>query len=356
MNLSRNAVAGVCRDQCDYQHEYGSGTLVGINEGILLRFLYDSDSGGDQVEYNQRSYRADSLFVCAPSLHQFAGRAADAELVVVHRPIGVGGSRGSALYVSIPLRASTREVRPGATGIVESMLRKMVQSAPSRGEEVDVRLAQFSIEDLLPRDAGYFAYTNSKSSDVGDWVVYDAADGIPVSINLLDQLAQIVEPYPMQTSATQVFWHNSDANNRASGTQSNGSASSGSTSGGGKDGGDGGGGGGGGGSKRGQLYIRCKPTGASKDKVPVEGGDSGAFAKAWGWGGGSRASRQWWNQTLHWIIALLCFVAILWLMLWGFRFVLRKSNTSSTSGVVNSSIRRAIGGSGRIMRAAAAIA
>ena len=85
INISQQNVIGKCDLKCDYNFKYTNSNSIATNNGMVIQISYE-DSGVPPVTYNNVKYNVDYLLISQPSVHNFNGSQAVAELLIIHSP------------------------------------------------------------------------------------------------------------------------------------------------------------------------------------------------------------------------------------------------------------------------------
>ena len=226
INISRQNVTSICDLKCAYNFKYPETSLTANNEGSLIIFSFDQ-TNTPPVVYNQQKYNVDTMMLVAPSIHIFNGTTTSAELIITHTPV-LGGI---PLSVCMPINESSNT--NNATNLITELIQSVATNAPSQGETTTINISGFTLNTIVPVKP-FYSYTGDDNTD---YIVFDILDAIALNSTTLSSLTQIIKPYPIPTSGGNLFYNKNGPNLSNVG--------------------DG-------------IYIQCKPTGSSKDEVPVE--------------------------------------------------------------------------------------
>lgn len=236
VNISANNVRGSCDLKCEFAFSYGTSATMLVNRGDYLSMTHDAAST-PPVHFNAAAYQATHVRLYAPSLHVFSDTRADAELIVVHEPVG----GGRPLLVCVPV--SGRALRGPGGDLLHKLIVAASAGAPTEGERTATNVPDFSLNTIVPRRP-FFTYTDvepyAPCSQKVNCIVFPMANAVEVGVEDLTILKKIVSTTEtpgalIKKSTVHVFY-----NER------------GPTIG---DGGD-------------DVYIDCQPVGRSEDVVP----------------------------------------------------------------------------------------
>ena len=226
INISRQNVTSICDLKCAYNFKYPETSLTANNEGSVIIFSFDQ-SNTPPVIYNQQKYTVNTMMMVSPSIHIFNGSTASAELIITHTPV-LGGN---PLAVCIPIKQSSDS--NNASSLVTELIQSVSTNAPAQGETTTINISGFTLNTIVPVKP-FYSYTGNDNTD---YIVFDILDAIALSSSTVSSLTQIIKPYPLPTPGGNLFYNKNGPNLSSVG--------------------DG-------------IYIQCKPTGSSKDEVPVE--------------------------------------------------------------------------------------
>jgi hypothetical protein len=225
LDISMKNVTGNCDLKCSYGFKYSESTSVAKNNGIMISLTYDS-ANVPPVTFNGEKYNVGNIIITSPSVHTFNGKNLSGELIITHNPV----KGGNSLDVCIPLKPSSES--SAASKIITDIINKVAANAPSSGNSTNLNMV-FNLQNIVPRKP-FFSYTEGTK----DTIVFGELEAIPLTSATLSTLKKIIKPYPVNIPVVDLFYN------------SKGPA-------GGLEIGDG-------------IYISCKPTGSSKEKIPVE--------------------------------------------------------------------------------------
>jgi len=227
INISRENVSGKCDLKCAYNFKYTQSNSTAKNNGVNITLTYDNTSV-PPVLYNNQPYIVSNVVINCPSVHYFNGSQIFGEITIEHSPV----KGGPNLYVCIPINSSTES--SDATIILDEIIESVATNAPVEGETTNLNLSNYNLQNIVPNKP-FYSYTDAQNTE---WIVFGILYAIPLNSNTLNTLSQIIKPYPIPMQGGPLFYNSSGPN---SGTAL----------------GDG-------------IYIKCNPTGSSKEEVPVE--------------------------------------------------------------------------------------
>jgi len=233
INISQQNVIGKCDLKCDYNFKYTNSNSTASNNGVFIQVSYE-DSGVPPVTYNNVKYNVDYLLISQPSVHNFNGSQAVAELLIIHSPL----KGGNSLIVGIPFNTSGDNT--SASNILSEIITLVASNAPNGGESVNLNSSDFSLQNIIPKKPFY-----SYSGQNIDYVVFDLANAIPISSSDLNSLTTILQPIPFEYS---IILSQSSTQNISLFYNSKGPNSS---------------------NQEGEIYISCNPTGNSEKEENV---------------------------------------------------------------------------------------
>lgn len=225
LDISMKNVTGNCDLKCSYEFKYSESNSTAKNNGIMLSLTYDS-TNAPPVTFNGQKYNVGNITITSPSTHTFNGAVLPGEIKISHNPV----KGGKTLNVCIPFKSSSES--SSASKIITDIINKVAAKAPSSNDSTNLNM-NFNLQSIVPRKP-FFSYTEETS----DTIVFGDLEAIPLSSATITKLRQIIKPYPVNIPSVELFYNSKGP---LGGLQL----------------GDG-------------IYISCKPTGSSKEKIPVE--------------------------------------------------------------------------------------
>lgn len=225
INISPKNIAGNCDLKCAYSFKYSSSNSTARNNGVMISLTYDNRSV-PPVSYNTEKYQVSNIMITSPSIHTFNGTLMSGEIIIEHVPVRGGNN----LNVCVPFSSSTESST--ASKIITDIINKVATNAPSQGDSTNLNMADFNLQDIIPRKP-FFSYSNKTN----DYIVFGTIEAIPLSSSTIETLQKIIQPFPLPTPGDMLFYNSKGP---LSGVQI----------------GDG-------------LYISCQPTGSSEEETEV---------------------------------------------------------------------------------------
>lgn len=146
INILRRS-ADKCSLKCLLMYKYGNSSCTVRNSSDQLIIPYD---GENDVMFNSLSYNPVEIRIFKPSIHQFEGSYADAEIVIVHT-----GPNGG-LLVCIPVNTTTSVAASSGAKLFEDI----VASSPAQDQSTTLNITDFNLDHLVPKSS-YFSYTGT---------------------------------------------------------------------------------------------------------------------------------------------------------------------------------------------------
>jgi hypothetical protein len=230
INISRENVSGNCDLKCAYNFKYPQTNLVAKNDGVMISLNCDK-SNIPPVLYNNQKYTVDKFIIVAPSIHNFNGSKASAEVLINHTPIG----GGDQFIVCIPIIESTDS--SSASNLLTEIIQGVSNGAPAKGEKTNLNISGFTLNKIVPKKP-FYSYTSSSKNNKNEYIVFDILDAITLNNKTLSSLKKIIKPFPIPTPGYNLFYNQKGPNQTTAG-------------------GDG-------------IYISCQPTGSSEEEINVE--------------------------------------------------------------------------------------
>jgi len=229
INISRENVSGNCDLKCAYNFKYPETSLVAKNDGVMISLTCDK-SNRPPVLYNNQKYTVDKFIIVAPSIHNFNGSKASAEVLINHTPDG----GGEQFIVCIPIIESTDSST--ASNLLTEIIQGASNGAPAKGETTNLNISGFTLNKIVPKKP-FYGYTGVSELDKNEYVVFDILDAITLNNKTLSSLTKIIKPFSIPTPGKKLFYNQKGPNQTKVG--------------------DG-------------IYISCQPTGSSEDEIGVE--------------------------------------------------------------------------------------
>jgi carbonic anhydrase len=192
----------ICKLKCSYQFTYAQTTLQIANYGFMLHITPDLVST-PPVIYNSSNYNLDSAVLMQPSVHQYNGVKADAELILYHLP---ASGTGNALMVCVPIKASSSSTA-ATVNFFDMIMSTVSQTAASSGKRTIFNNSTFHFGRFVPMTP-YYAYSGTHIFQQGcrsdqatiDYIVYHAENSITMSPQAFSTLQRVI-PNPQPVGA-----------------------------------------------------------------------------------------------------------------------------------------------------------
>ena len=184
----------ICKLKCAYQFTYPQTTLQINNGGSYLLMTPDIVTT-PPVMYNGANYSVLYSVLVQPSVHQYNGIKADAELIIWHMP---SSGSGNALYVCMPIKASSTS-SAASVSFFDMILSTVSQTAASPGQRTIFNNSTFTFGKFVPM-VPYFSYngtnmfeqTCTSRGGTVDYIVYHADNSITMSPTAFSILKRVI--------------------------------------------------------------------------------------------------------------------------------------------------------------------
>uniref|UniRef100_A0A6C0IIG0 carbonic anhydrase n=1 Tax=viral metagenome TaxID=1070528 RepID=A0A6C0IIG0_9ZZZZ len=169
----------ICDLKCDYRFKYPNSSLNVANRGDYLSLKTDV-SNTPPVTYNSNKYEVSEMRLYQPSLHDYSGKKADAELIIIHNNVSSQGN----LLVCVPVVNGSSN--PESLSIFDTLISEVSKTANSPGSKTTVNIPTFSIDKFIPRKP-YYSYTGtlpySPCNGEYDYVVFSKDNDAVISLS-----------------------------------------------------------------------------------------------------------------------------------------------------------------------------
>jgi hypothetical protein len=179
---------GPCDLKCHYSYNYPQMKLTAYNRTEYLTFEADDATSQritkSPVSYNNGWYEVSEIRIYSPSIHQYGGKKAAAEILIIHQ----GLTSAKPLIVSIPVQDGG--TIGGPMGSLDAMIAAAVTSPASGlgalGAGVPVNLTGFTLNDVVPAKS-FFSYSGTlpfnppKCGTEADFVVFNIGDALSIT-------------------------------------------------------------------------------------------------------------------------------------------------------------------------------
>lgn len=235
INISKNSVKlpeggyRKCDNKCSYNFSYPNTNMTITNNGYNLSIIFDNYNNSP-VTYNSSKYNASSGSIFCPSINSYNGNKVAAELLIEHTSV----NGGKKLFVFIPIVTNgySSSGTEFITSIIDQSAAAINTSSSSTGSSsFNYNNDSFTLQDIVPKKPFYSFSIQNNSVDC---VAFDLADAIAVSS--VSKLSTMIKPFTLQLTGSLLFFNEKGPNNVGIG--------------------DG-------------IYISCKPTGSSKEKIDI---------------------------------------------------------------------------------------
>jgi len=281
----------LCKLKCSYQFTYQTTSLQIQNVGSFLVMNTD-ETATPPVIYNDNPYTIVACALLTPSMHTFAGKNADAELIIMHQKV----NSQKYLFVCVPIKSSSTSTDDSAT-YFDLIMAEVAQTAPASGQNTIFVNNTFSLKSMVPM-APYYSYTGSHPFFTGDicpnildnetsyepfmnmdYIVFHIDDAITMSPQALRILKQVIPTkFPFVTVPE-------SQNPKGLFFNPNGPVP----------------------AVKGEIYIDCRPTGADGEILVTARQDSGGFLN-------NATLKKIWNYTFMKIIIGALVMLLIWRM------------------------------------------
>ena len=187
INITKSNVFANCDQKCSYSFSYSQTSLVAKNNSTQLTFTVE-ESHAPSATYNNNKYNVSSFSLFSPSLHVWNGENTQAEIVIEHIPI-LGGKH---LYVCIPILQSGGIGSTSST-LITDIITEVSKSAPGNGDTTNLSLTNFSLQNIVP-SAPFYNYYGENSLFTGDFIVFDKTVNIPITASTVTLLSSLIQP------------------------------------------------------------------------------------------------------------------------------------------------------------------
>lgn len=230
INITKSNIYNICDLKCAYSYYYQeSNILIAKNNEINLSLTYENTNKSPPVEFNNAKYTVSKINIYSPSLHLYNGLTVDGELFIEHVP-ELGGPN---LIVCIPMIPSGNET--ASTDLLTQIIDNVANNAPSKGESTTIQISNFSLNHIIPKKPFLF-YTGNIFNTTTDFIVFPTTTPIPLTQNTLNKLKSIIQPFQIIMKGGSLFLNTKGPNSTGGNKKIN------------ED-----------------IYISCKPTGASEE-------------------------------------------------------------------------------------------
>jgi carbonic anhydrase len=270
LNIVTNG-APKCSLKCQFYYRYGNSSCQMSNTGTYLRIKYD---GASDVLFNNGAYTPEEVRIYTPSVHLYSGKAAEGELIIVHK-----GNLGG-LLVCVPLTTKGRSTSGS------DLLREIITASPSSAEgSKSINLTDFTAGSFIPKERFYTYkrpfFDDCSGSDSRYVVFHQNYAALHVDSDVLKKL---------QIAKHNISTVEGDVSVNETGTKKNGF------------------------NGEGQIYIDCQPTGQSTDEIVYKDEEGLKFKMN--------------PEVVQMIMSALMAIGFVVALYFGFQFVMKYLNGS----------------------------
>lgn len=202
VNISKDNIKGKCSLKCKYSHNYGISSVNITNKEDYIKIKLTNPSVSKETVFNNEKYQVNEARIYYPSLHQYNGKNADAELLISH------SGEGENLIVSIPI--STKQ--SGTLGEIqlETIIDEACSRIPSSGSSATLSLKEFSLDNLIPSKS-FYSYTGTLPYDpfngTYNYVLFDERNAVGVSSSVIKKLKKIISETSVDVEENYLYFN-----------------------------------------------------------------------------------------------------------------------------------------------------
>ena len=153
LDLTKNT-DNICNLKCAYSFTYSPTNLRITNQGNYLSFLTEN-SNTPPVTYNDQLYNVKEVRLYSKSIHTWAGKQADAELVISHTNL----NSTNKLLVCIPIVQSSTTTAASAS-FFDFIIAETGRTANSKGQQTVYNNPTLTLGKFIPMTP-YYSYTGT---------------------------------------------------------------------------------------------------------------------------------------------------------------------------------------------------
>lgn len=234
INLSN--ISGNCDLKCEYKFLYHNSACIATNRGDYLALSYDN-SNSTPVIFNSSAYSVKEVRIYTPSLHSYSGSKADGEMIIIH----TSNTGSKPLLVCVPIVVGLVNGQSGT--ILTNIINTVADNAPSENEATSVKLDNYNLSYFIPKKP-FFSYSATEPYQPCfmnvNYVVFDpSSEPIGMSTESFNKLSTVITSNPYDIKTGTPFYYNEKGSGSLSGTGLD------------------------------EIYIDCKPVGASDNDETV---------------------------------------------------------------------------------------
>lgn len=200
INITTN-YKSTCDRLCKFNYDYPQSSCSVLNNGSYLKISYENSST-PSVIFNNVEMSVDEIRLYRPSLHQYNGNNADAELIIKH--IG----NGSNVLVCVPISISASKT--SSSDLLDTILSNTLSKAPNQGESTQINIKNFTLNDFVPTSS-FYSYKGTLPYDPCsgsyNYVVFNKRDGCQISTTGFSNLSKLISKQTSQIKTTEFFYN-----------------------------------------------------------------------------------------------------------------------------------------------------
>ena len=208
VNLPTFATA--CSLKCKYSYNYPASELQGTNKKEYISYRVN-ERQNTPVQYGDSNYDVEEFRIYHPSLHNFVGEKADAEMVIIHRN-NMGSEK---LLVCIPM--VEKDVANDSSVMLEHVIIEVAKRANSNENTTVINLAGFTLNKFIPKKKPFIIYKGTTpyspcTNTTVNYVVFTKPDAItitPTSMSILKRMIS-TQNYEVKSDPKGGFFYNKD--------------------------------------------------------------------------------------------------------------------------------------------------
>ena len=207
INIVKGGELSDCVLKCDYNFDYGTYSPNITNKKNHLALTYAGKI--NPVKYNAEQYNVREIRIYQPSLHQYNGKTADGEILIIH------GGPGKNLIVSVPFKTGEKNDK-GSSHLTE-LLTEAAQRVPaSDTSPITGSNSNFSLNNFIPKN-GFYSYTGTlpygPCNGTYTYIVYNVDNNtLNISDLALLKLKKIIAGTTAPIKETNFFYNKNGAN------------------------------------------------------------------------------------------------------------------------------------------------
>ena len=180
----------ICKEECSYEFNYSDmSSPIVVNRVDHLAIKVDRNNIVKFNHINVRVSAKDSVRIYQPSFHLFAGKQADAEIVIMHN-----NSKGDTLLVCVPI------IERDGKGKSNSFFSQIIPHAKPNIEDktgVNVNVSNWSLNNIVPNAPFYFyidAWPYQPCNGKANIIVFELRHAATINSDDLKKLQLLITP------------------------------------------------------------------------------------------------------------------------------------------------------------------